>query len=415
MKIIVLGAGVVGVTSAYHLARDGHAVTVVDRQPVAGNETSWGNAGLVSPGHAYSWASPTAPKKLIQSLYKADTALRWRPNADPRLWSFSVGFLWNCTTRKARANTFIKAKFARYSQLMLDRVAGETGIAFDRTTSGLIYCYPTQGALDAAAKRMSVITEAGIRLEVVDARRAVEIEPALANSAHNFAGAIYAPTDESGDCHLFTRGLADWCAAHGVKFQYETTIERLVVAGGRVERVITDKGDLTADAYVLSLGSYSPFLSRTARINLPIFPVKGYSVTIPIEGRNGAPTIGGVDEHSLLGWSRLGDRLRVTSIAEISGYDAGHKPEDFLGMMKAVRALFPDGADWSKAIYWAGLRPMTPTSLPIIGRARHENLWLNTGHGSLGWTLSNGSGAALADLIAGRKPEHDVASFAPRN
>lgn len=415
MKIIVLGAGVVGVTTAYHLARDGHAVTVVDRQPVAANETSWGNAGLVSPGHAYSWASPTAPKKLIQSLYKDDTALRWRPNADPRLWSFSVGFLWNCTTRKARANTFIKAKFARYSQLELDRVAGETGIAFDRTTSGLIYCYPTQGALDAAAKRMSVITEAGIRLEVVDARRALEIEPALANSEHKFAGAIYAPTDESGDCHLFTRGLADWCAAHGVKFQYETTIQRLVVSGGRVERVVTDKGDLTADAYVLSLGSYSPFLSRTARIGLPIFPVKGYSVTIPIEGRNGAPTIGGVDEHSLLGWSRLGQRLRITSIAEISGYDAGHTPEDFTGMMKAVRALFPDGADWSKAIYWAGLRPMTPTSLPIIGRSRHENLWLNTGHGSLGWTLSNGSAAALAALMAGRKPEHDVASFAPRN
>jgi len=414
MKIIVLGAGVVGVTAAYQLARDGHDVTVVDRQPVAGNETSWGNAGLVSPGHAYSWASPAAPRALIRSLFHDDTALRWRPNADPRLWAFSLGFLWNCTTRKARANTFIKAKFARYSQQMLGRVAAEAGIAFDRTARGLIYLYGTQEALDAAARRMAVIAEAGVTLEVLDAKRACAIEPALAAGSRGFAGAIYAPTDESGDCNLFTLNLAAWCAAHGVAFRYGTTIERLVASGGRIERVVTDKGDLTADAYVLSLGSYSPFLARQVGVSLPIYPVKGYSMTIPIDGRNGAPAIGGVDEASLLGWSRLGDRLRLTSIAEISGYDVGHATEDFAGILAAARALFPDAADWPRAVYWAGLRPMTPTSLPIIGRSRQDNLWLNTGHGSLGWTLSNGSARALADLIAGRRAEHDVASFAPR-
>lgn len=413
MKIIVLGAGVVGITSAYHLARDGHQVTVIDRQPVAANETSWGNAGLVSPGHAYSWASPTAPRKLIGSLFRDDTALRWRPNLDPRMWAFSLGFLWNCTTARARANTFVKAKFARYSQHQIGEVAAETGIAFDRTAAGLIYCYRTAEALEASVKRMEVIVDAGIKLGVVDARRAIEIEPALANASHSFAGAIYAPTDEQGDCNLFTKNLADWLAAHGVTFRYGTTIQRLVASGGRIERVVTDKGDQTADAYVLSLGSFSPFLARTVGLSLPIYPVKGYSVTVPIGGRNGAPAIGGVDEGSLVGWSRLGDRLRLTSIAEISGYGTGHTPHDFKGILAGAKALFPEGADWPRAVYWAGLRPMTPTSLPIIGRARHDNLWLNTGHGSLGWTLSCGSSRSLADLIAGRKPGHDIASFAP--
>lgn len=411
MKILVLGAGIAGVTAAYALARDGHEVTVIDRQLIAGNETSFANAGLISPGHAYSWASPAAPKLLAKSLFRGDTAIRFRPLLDLRQWSFALGFLANCTTALARANTARKVRLCLYSQRMLAEFAAETGIAFDRQSKGLIYLYRTPEALDVAIGRMRVLTEGGVRLDRLDRAAIARTEPALAHVAHEFAGALHCPSDESGDCHLFTSRLAEACSGRGVAFRFGVTVTALRAEGDCVVAAATDQGDIAADAFVLAFGPYSPHLARTIGVPLNIYPVKGYSVTLAVDGRNAAPSIGGVDEASLVGWSRLGDRLRMTSVAEIGGYSTAHAPADFAAILAAGRRLFPDGADFSRPAMWAGLRPMTPSSLPLIGRTRHRNLWLDTGHGSLGWTMSCGTAMLTADLIAGRTPAIDASPF----
>lgn len=404
MKIIVMGGGVVGVTTAYCLLKDGHEVTVVERHDGAADETSFANAGLVAPGHAYTWASPKAPGILLKSLWRNDQALRFRLRLDPDLWSWSLKFLGNCRAERVAVNTARKVRLSLYSQEMLHAVVGDTGVAFDSAKGGLLYLYRTPQAFEAGIAKMRILTDNGLPLEVVDRDRAAAIDPALLPTRDRIAGGIYAPSDESGDARLFTRNLADWCAERGVRFLYGTTIRGVETASGEVTGLVTDKGTLTADAYVLALGCQSAALAKPLGLSLPIYPVKGYSVTVPVAGRNNTPRIGGVDEENLVAYAPMGDRLRITATADFAGYDKRHSPADFQTMLAAARDLFPDAADYSRPSYWAGLRPMTPEGTPIFGRARQRNLFLNTGHGHMGWTMSCGSARITADLIAGRTP-----------
>ena len=409
MKVIVMGAGVIGVTTAYELASDGHEVVVIDRQDKAAMETSFSNAGMASPGHAYTWASPRAPKILWQSLFRNDVALRLRLRPDPRMWAWCWRFLKECSAERAAINTAHKVRLCLYSLDRFSELARQVPIEYDRTMKGAIYIYRDRDHYERGVGATSVLTDNGVTLRAVSTDEAVEIEPALAPDRDNIAGALYCPIDESGDCHTFTNRLAEHCASQlGVQFRWSTEIERIATEADRVTGIITNQGTLTADAYVLALGSYSPLLSRPIGINMPIYPVKGYALTVPIEGHQGAPTLPGVDEKYLIAWSRLGHRLRVTAMADFSGFDRSHSESDFSHMLATISRLFPDGAAYEKASRWAGLRPMTPKGTPILGASPKRNLFLNSGQGHIGWTMSMGSARVVADVIAGRTPAIDL-------
>lgn len=413
MHVVVLGAGVIGVATAYYLARGGSAVTVIDRQDAPARETSYANAGLIAPTHAYAWASPRAPGILLRSLWRDDTALRLKPRLDPALMRWGLRFLANCTAERNRANTLTKLRLCLYSQACLERLRADEGLAYDQITKGALYLYRDAGHLRVAEANARMLRDHGAVIEAVDAARCVAIEPALAGVAGRLAGALHAPRDESGDCRLFTQALADRCAALGVAFRWGETVRRLDTSAGRVAAAVTDRGRVTADAFVLALGSYSPGIARGAGSRLPIHPVKGYSLTFPILDAARAPTVPGVDEHTLVAFSRLGDRLRVTATAEFTGYDTGHRSADFAVMLRSARELFPGAADYERPERWACLRPMTPDGPPMMGRARAANLWFNTGHGHIGWTMAAGSGRIVADLVLGRAPEIDMAGLTP--
>ncbi|MBI3325501.1 MAG: D-amino acid dehydrogenase [Nitrospinae bacterium] len=405
MKIVVMGGGVIGVTTAYELACDGHDVTVLDRQPQAASETSFANAGLIAPGHAYTWASPRVPKILLKSLFRDDQAFKLRLRADPRMWAWLSLFIRQCTVERARLNTIRKLRLCLYSQERLHEVVSATGVAYDGRGGGLLYFYRTQAGFERGIANSTILREHGLPLEIVDRDRVAKLEPALAPLQDRIAGAIYAPSDESGDAHIFTCALAEYCRDKlGVCLTFETTIRGLVVQGERVEHIVIDTGKITADAYVLALGCDSPSVARQTGIRLPIYPVKGYSVTIPVRLGDTAPHLGGVDEEHLLAYARIGDRLRLTAKAEFAGYDRSHRPEDFRHLLQVARDLFPTGGDYANPCYWAGLRPMTPEGTPLLGHTRYRNLFLNTGHGHMGWTMSCGSARILADVIAGRTP-----------
>lgn len=412
MRVVVLGAGIVGITTAYELASDGHEVVVIDRQEKAAMETSFSNAGLASPGHAYTWASPRAPRILWDSLFRDDVALRMRLRLDPRMWAWGLRFLKECTAQRAAINTAHKVRLCLYSLERFAEVNRRFPIDYDRTTRGAIYIYRDRDHYERGVGAMSVLTDNGVTLRPVSTEEAVGIEPALAPERANIAGAIYCPIDESGDCHAFSNAIAQHCAQQlGVEFRWSTAITRIEVQGDRVAGVVTDKGRVEGDAYVLALGSYSPLLSRPIGFDMPIYPVKGYALTIPIEGHQGAPTLPGVDEKYLIAWSRLGDRLRVTATADFAGFDLSLSERDFGHMLATIRRLFPDGAAYEKASRWAGLRPMTPKGTPILGASPKRNLFLNTGQGHIGWTMSMGSARIVADLVAGKKPAIDLAGL----
>jgi D-amino-acid dehydrogenase len=404
MHVVVMGAGVAGVTAAWQLLEDGHEVTVIDRQPEAACETSFANAGHVAVGHALPWSNPEAIKTLAKSLLRSDQSLRFRFHADPAFWRWSLAFLRQCTEAKARRNARIKHRLCAYSQQALQRVVADTGVEYDGSHVGILYLYRTEETLERGIANLRILAEAGQQMEVVDRNRVAEIDPALGPTKDRIAGAIYCPTDESGDCAKFSRELAARCAERGARFLYETTIEGLDAVGDRVTRVRTDHGDVLADVYVLSLGSYSPLLKGLDE-RLPVYPVKGYSLTLPIDGANNPPTVGGIDEDSLCAYVRLGDRLRATSIAEFAGYDTSHRPADFTNILSALRELLPNAADYRRPQYWACLRPMTPEGTPILGRGRYHNLFYNTGHGHMGWTMACGTARITADLIGDRAPE----------
>ncbi|MDH3473742.1 MAG: D-amino acid dehydrogenase [Rhodospirillales bacterium] len=405
MKVLVLGAGVVGVTTAYRLLKDGHEVTVIERNATAAEETSANNAGLVAPGHSYAWSSPRAPGILLKSLWRDDQALRFKLKPDPRLWHWSWLFLRQCNSACARTNTLRKHRLCMYAQQALHETVAETGIDYDARRGGLLYLYRSQETFDLGVANMGILADDGQELRAIDRDEAARVDPALAPVKDKFAGAIYCPSDESGDARKFTLGLAEACAALGARFHYRTAITGIESEGDRVTAVITDKGRETAEAYVLALGCESPILARRLGVRLPIYPVKGYSVTLPVAGRNNPPNIGGVDEDNLTAYTRLGDRLRVTATAEFAGYDLSHKPRDFRHMLGVARDVFPEGADYEQPDYQACLRPMTPEGTPRFGLGPQRNLYYNTGHGHMGWTMACGAARITADLIAGRTPD----------
>jgi D-amino-acid dehydrogenase len=340
----------------------------------------------------------------MKSLIMRDQALRFKLSADPRLYVWSWGFLKECTAAKARRNTLLKHRLAAYSQTVLDSVVAAEALDYDRNVRGILYLHRAQQALDAGVEHMKLLESDGQIIKVLDRSQVIALEPALAHAGDEIAGAILCPTDETGDCAKFTRALAAKIIARGGAIVTGATVGGLKTAGDKVTAAVTNRGQFAGDAYVLALGAESPILARTLGVSLPIYPIKGYSLTIPIGASASPPTIACVDEHNLVAISRLGDRLRVTATAEFAGYDTSHKPSDFAFMKRVAQELYPDGAEYGRAEMCACLRPMTPTNLPLHGRARFSNLFLNTGHGHIGWTMSHGSARITADLIAGRKP-----------
>ncbi|WP_434111649.1 D-amino acid dehydrogenase [Paraburkholderia caffeinilytica] len=408
MKTVVLGGGIVGVTTAYFLAKAGDEVVVVDRCEGVALETSFANAGLIAPGHSYTWASPRAPKILLKSLFAEGQALRLKLNADWRMWAWCWLFLRNCTVERSRLNTSRKVRLCRYSQQLLQQTTQAERLTYDRISRGLLYLYRDPASFERGVSNMSILADSGLPLLTLDRHAVIAREPALAASASGIEGAIYCPSDESGDAHLFTRELERRCRELGVEFQLGTTIREVRASADQIDYVDTSRGQVSGDRYVLALGSYSPFLARRLGYRLPIYPVKGYSVTLPIDASHEPPTLGGVEESQLVAWARFGQRLRLTATAEFCGYDTNHSPADFSHMLQTSKALFPNGADYQRPSYWAGLRPMTPEGTPLIGPTRHRNLFFNTGHGHMGWTMSCGTAKILVDLMSGRRPDIDI-------
>ncbi len=408
MKTLVLGAGVVGVSSAYFLARAGHEVTVIDRQPGPGLETSFANGGQLSAAHATPWSNPSNLLKLLKWLGRDDAPLILHLNRDPAMWAWGMRFLANCTPKRVRINTERNLRVALYSRAALDELTDETGIDFDQRREGILHLYHEEGDFSRAIREAALITELGCRLEVRDPAGCVDLEPALGDAREGLAGGIYCPGDTSGDAHKFTARLAEICAGMGVVFRYDAPIKRLSVMAGRIAGVMTERGMVTADNYVLSLGSYSPLLLRPLGIRLPVYPAKGYSVTLPVTGSNRAPSVSITDEAHKLVYSRLGERLRVAGTVEFDRYNAELDTRRAEAILRSVMALFPECGDASRAEFWAGLRPLTPDGVPVIGPTKFGNLFLNTGHGTLGWTMSCGSGRIIVDLVEGRAPEIDM-------
>jgi D-amino-acid dehydrogenase len=404
MRIVVLGGGVVGVTTAYQLQKDGHDVVLLERNSEVASGASWGNAGMIAPGHSFVWSSPRAPMILLKSLILKDQALRFKFSVDPRLYSWSWLFLMECTSEKARRNTLLKHRLAAYSQTVLKQVVADEAIDYDRNDRGILYFHRSQEALDNGWKQMKLLESDGQAIELLDRDRVVALDPSLAPARDKIVGGIYCPTDETGDSAKFTRALAAKVAERGGVIHSGATITSLDTAGDDIIQVLTDRGSFKGDAYVLALGAQRPILARKIGIRLPIYPIKGYSLTVPVGNRPMPPTVACVDEHNLVAISRMGDRIRVTATAEFAGYDTSHRPSDFAFMKQVTQELYPEGGDYDRAEMWAGLRPMTPNNLPFFGRRRFRNLFLNTGHGHIGWTMSHGSAKITADLVAGRTP-----------
>ena len=407
MEILVLGAGVIGVTSAWYLAEAGHRVTVLEREPGPALETSYANGGQVSVSHAEPWANPDAPAKLLRWLWREDAPLKFRPRWEAAQWAWGARFLLECFPSRTRRNAAAIAALARLSGASLKALRALTGIEYDQLTRGILHVFTEPGDYEAARRKLPELTKLGLTLELKSAAECVAIEPALEGSRAPIQGGLFCPDDESGDARKFTQALAVLAAQRGVAFHYETRIDGLEVDGGRVAgvRVRADGGSeiLRAEAYVVCLGSDSPRLLAPLGERLPIYPVKGYSVTLP--AGPGAPTVSLTDEAKKLVLSRLGERLRVAGMAELAGYDLALDARRCALILERVFELFPRAGDRAAAECWTGLRPATPGNVPVIGRSRRfENLFLNTGHGTLGWTLSCGSARVLAELVDGRSP-----------
>jgi D-amino-acid dehydrogenase len=408
MRIAIIGAGLLGVASAYYLSKEGHEVLVVDRQSAPARETSFANASLLTPNHSFSWAGPDAPWLLLRSLWRADSGLRVKPHLNRQLLDWGLRFLRNCTSARHRANSLAKARLCFYSMAELERVAQETGVGWHRGSEGVLYLFRDRHELELADQQLALLRGAGAEIAPVSWDQVVALEPGLAHVRDRFAGALHATSDEVGDARRFTEALAEVCKARGVTFRLGTSIDGFEVQADRVAALKTASGAIKADAFVLAAGSYSPHLAKQAGLHLPIYPVKGYSITAPVGDPEQAPRTGGLDEGALVTFARLGDRVRMSSVAEVVGYDTTHRPENFAKILATGRELFRDGVALERAEYWACLRPATPDGPPIIGPSPVRNLWLNTGHGYLGWTMCCGSARLLADHMAGRKPELDT-------
>lgn len=402
MKIVVLGAGVVGVTSAWYLARAGHDVTVVDRQPAAAMETSFANAGEISPGYSTPWAAPGIPQKAVKWMFQRHAPLVLHASTDRVRASWMMRMLKNCTADAYVVNKSRMMRVAEYSRDCLGELRADTGITYDERTQGTLQVFREAKQLVAVQKDIKVLKADGVPYEELDVDGCVAVEPGLAHARHLLAGGLRLPGDETGDCHIFTQKLAALAEAEGVTFLYNTAIERLEGSARQIDAAITSAGRLTADAFVVALGSHSPQLVAPFGLQLPVYPIKGYSLTLPIVDAARAPVSTVMDETYKVAITRLGDRIRVGGLAEIAGFDLSLSPRRRATLAKSVGELFGGAGDLDQAKFWTGLRPMTPDGTPIIGATSVGNLWLNTGHGTLGWTMAAGSARVLADQMSGR-------------
>lgn len=411
MRVVILGAGLLGVASAYYLARDGHQVVVLDRQPEPARETSYANAGLLTPNHSFTWAGPGAPWLLLKSLWQKDAGLKFRPHMNGQLLDWGLRFLRHCTSQRHVANSLAKARLCFYSMAETEKVGRETGIDWHRGRDGVLYLFPDSHELKEAAKTAELLRDAGTDIGPISFEQVLEIEPALAHARKKFAGALLGRSDEVGDARKFTQELARVCRGMGVEFRHNVTIERIDVSGDKVSGISTSNGQVEGDAFILAAGPYSPRLAKSAGLHLPIYPIKGYSLTLPILDPERAPRTGGLDEGTLVAFSRLGDKVRMTTAADVVGYDTGYTPADFVKIISTARDLFPNALAFDRAEHWACLRPSTPDGPPIIGHTPLRNLWTNTGHGYLGWTMCCGSAKLLTDLMSGKQPELDPTPY----
>ncbi|MDT9002358.1 D-amino acid dehydrogenase [Paucibacter sp. APW11] len=414
MHIIVLGAGVTGISTAWYLRQAGHEVTVIDRQPAAGLETSFANGGQISVSHAEPWANPGAPLKVLKWLMREDAPLLFRLRADAAQWRWGLQFLRECTPGRTAHNIRNIVSLGLYSRAKLRALRRDLGLDYDQRTQGILHFYTSEAEYEAAQEPARIMREQGCELDMKTPDECVAIEPALAQCRAQIVGGSMTPSDESGDAHKFTQALAARCAAAGVRFRYDTRILGLEREGGAISRVITANADgvvsrLAADRFVLCMGSFSRALARDLGVSLNIYPAKGYSVTLPVIAPQHSYQVSLTDDEYKLVFSRLGDRLRIAGTAELNGYDTALNLVRCEAIVRRTRELFPQMTDGQGAQFWTGLRPATPSNLPYIGQSAVANLYLNTGHGTLGWTHACGSAAALADLVDGRRPELDYA------
>jgi D-amino-acid dehydrogenase len=410
MRLLVLGGGVVGVAAAWYLVADGHDVTLVDRQPGVARETSFANGGQISASHAEPWANPGAPGQILRWLGREDAPLLFRLRADPRQWRWALQFLLECLPSRTRRNTIECVNLAMYSRDCLKALRETTGIRYDELARGILQIYTDPREFVRGVAAAELMRQYGCGRDVKDVAACVDLEPALAQCRDKLAGGIYAAGDESGDAHRFTVELARLAALRGVQFRFGLRIESLAAEGDAIRHVRTSDAEnrsenIAADGFVVALGSYSPFLVAPLGVPCNVYPAKGYSATIDVAGHRGAPMLSLTDLAWKIVMTRLGDRLRVAGTAELAGWDTTQNPTRCEALVRRTFELFPDAGTRDGIRYWTGLRPATPSNVPLVGRTRYRNLWLDTGHGTLGWTMACGSGKALADLIAGRAPE----------
>jgi D-amino-acid dehydrogenase len=408
MKVLVLGAGVIGTACAYYLCKAGHEVVVVDRQPGPALETSFGNAGGVCPGFAGPWAAPGMPLKVVRWLFESHAPLALRPQLDVQQWKWLAAFVGNCTAERFAINKARMQRIAHYSKACLVALREETGISYDNGNGGVLQIFQTEEELDGASRASKILESFNVRHRIVSAAESMAIEPGLTKASVSLTGGLHLPDDETGDCHLFTTRLARRLSERGVTFQFDTTIRAILTERDAVTGVSTDRGVLRADRYVVAVATDAPALLRPIGIDVPVYPVKGYAVTAEIINESEAPRSSVMDEHSKVMVTRLGHRIRTAGIAEIGGYDRSAAPRQAASVLRAAKALFPEAADYGRVAYWAGLRPMTPDGPPYLGTTSLTNLLLNIGQGSNGWTQACGCGRIVADILDGRVPDIDL-------
>ena len=408
MRVLVLGAGVIGTTTAWYLNQAGHDVTVVDRLSGPALETSYANAGQISPGYSAPWAAPNIPTKAIKWLMMHHPPLILHARPDMAMIRWTLAMLRNCTPARYALNKGRMVRLAEYARDELDVLRQKTGIQYDGRQKGTLQLFRTEKQLKDAHKDVEVLKSEGVPFELHDPAGCRRIEPGLAYSDVLYVGALRLPGDETGDCKIFTQKLAEMAEAAGVTFRWNETVQSVIREGDRIEGVVTDKGTLKADAYVMALGSWSPMMAKALDLKLPVYPVKGYSITAPIVDEARAPVSTVMDETYKVAITRLGDRIRVGGMAELNGFNKDLSPKRRATLNYSVGSLFPAAGDLEAAEFWCGLRPNTPDGTPIVGGTKYSNLWLNTGHGTLGWTMSCGSAAVIADMISGKATAIDT-------
>ncbi len=402
MRVLILGSGVVGTTTAYYLARQGFEVCVIDRQDEVALETSFGSAGQISPGYASPWAAPGVPLKAIKWMLQKHAPLGIRPTADINQYLFMARMLRNCTAARYAVNKERMVRLSEYSRDCMDELRAETGIAYEGRQCGTIQLFRTQKQFEEAAKDIAVLERMGVAHQLLDPAGLTQYEPALAKVTHKLTGGLRLPNDQTGDSHLFTRHIARMAVELGVEFRFGQEVEGLEFDGDRVLGVRINGTLEVADNYILALGSYTPRMLKPLGISVPVYPLKGYSITVPITNADMAPVSTMLDETYKVALTRFEQRIRVGGMAEIRGFDLKIDPRKGQTLKMIVEDLFPEAADTSELNLWTGLRPATPDGTPIVGPTRYRNLFLNTGHGTLGWTMACGSARLLADQLAGK-------------